>query len=818
MSRLLVRVACALALCVLLPTAKAQDLNGEESLRVFHEVSHADASFRDPFFAPRVETNRVVSIPHNIRWCETETKRIDNFKIAAGAKKGAFDGFYFDDSDVYKVVEGIGSVLAKRRDAQLQEKVEEWIRYFADAQQEDGYLVNYFKLVKPEEKWTNLAGNHELYCAGHLAEAAIEWERSTHDKRLSRISRSFLDLICERYGADAGRLKNVPGHEEIELALVKAGEFYGERKYLDEAKFFVDLRGVPDGRETGLYGELAQDHKPIREQTEIVGHAVRAGYLYSAATDLACIYRDEALLDAMRTLFTDATRRKMYVTGGIGSTGKNEGFEEAFKLPNREAYCETCASIALIRWARRMNLATGEAKYVDVLERAAYNAFAAGSGLDGKSYFYVNPLESTGRVERRPFFSCACCPTNAVRAWAQLSQCAYATTRVADPETPEDGDNAVVVNLYGQGKGRIELADKYVDVEQSTRFPYDGAVMLRVSYRMKSPNAPSTPFYVKTRVPGWAGATSDPDGYRLHKIEPNKDRSATLNLFFPMEVKRISARSEVEADRGRVALQRGPLVYCFEECDNRGTRVDRAVLAKQQKYVVKTTKNFAGAGIDVDAIYCQDVDGATLVAVPYAVWNNRARGRMVVWMRQDGLDPDREQNADDWIDASGDPILYKPIDQNELTDFRCELDETEVDFNASYLEDFHSTFDGNNQATSPESSADYGVPRATWYAKRGTQEWFEYAFVKPRKISSTAVYWFDDEAINGGCRTPESWTLQWQAQGSDEWRDVETTDAFSVDKDREIVVNFTEVEAAKVRLVAKLRKDYSGGILRWTVR
>ena len=803
-------------------SAFAQDAP-KQALR---EVPFTEVTLDDNFWAPRIEANRVVSVPHNIKWCETETGRINNFKIAGGLEKGDFSGIYFDDSDVYKIVEGFAYSLAAHPDPALQKKADEWIDYFGKAQQPDGYLMTYFIIGHQNERWANLASMHELYCAGHMAEAAVAYQRATGDDRFVKINRKLLDLICKRYGPNEGQLKNVAGHEEIELALVKMYQLTGDRKYLDEAKFFIDTRGVAEGREKGLFGEYCQDLIPVREQSEIVGHAVRAMYLYCGATDVAGYYKDDALMAAMRRIFTNLTRNKMYITGGIGSSRSNEGFEENFKLPNGDAYCETCAAIGMVFWSHRMNLATGEATFADYMERAAYNGFMSGYSLNGDKYFYVNPLESRGTHHREPFFGCACCPSNVIRALPSIPGYVYATA-----ESSDNGEDTIVVNMYATGKSTIELADKFVDVEQSTRYPYDGIVFIRTTVRMKDENAKATPFILKTRVPEWSGLKGDDKGYQTRTIDPSKDATSVIALDFPCDVVRMIANPKVQADNGRVALQRGPLVYCFEQTDNPDVRVDRIILAKDPEFKVETRKNFIQDGTTndatrnaasrtVDVITCKDYQGRKLVAVPYCVWDNRAAGRMSVWVRQAGLDSGEDGAIAklDWTDADGAPILYRPLDASLLSDEAPTIANAETEFSASNETDRLSTLDAENQSAKPANSGDQNSPRATWWSHKGTTEWFQYDYLKPKKVSSSTVYWFDDREIGGGCRVPASWKLQYFDDAAKKWVDVKTNDAYGVDMDKDIVVNFEEVTTSKVRLEAKLQENYSGGILRWVVK
>lgn len=799
----------------------------EAPKQALREVPFTDVKLSDDFWAPRIETNRLVSVPHNIKWCETETERINNFKVAGGLKDGHFGGIVYDDSDVYKIVEGFAYTLAAHPDPELKKKADEWIDYFRRAQQDDGYLMTYFIIDHPTEKWTNLAGMHELYTAGHMAEAAVAYKRSTGDDTFLKVNLALLDLICKRYGPNEGQLKNVPGHEELELALVKAYQLTGDRKYLDEAKFFIDIRGVAEGRETKLFGEYAQDHIPVREQTEIVGHAVRAMYLYSGATDVAGYFKDDELYAAMRRIYLNLTRNKMYITGGIGSSGSNEGFEGNFVLPNTTAYCETCAAIGMLFWTHRLNLATGKAEYVDVMERAAYNGFMSGYSLNGDGYFYVNPLASNGSAHREPFFSCACCPSNVTRALPSIPGYIYAT---AESTAAVNGADTVVVNMYAAGKSTIELADKYVDIEQKTRYPFDGAVEITASVRMKDENAAPTPFVLKTRVPEWSGLPADADGYAAQTIIPSKDKPSVATLNFPFEVKRMIANPNVEADAGRVALQRGPVVYCFEQVDNPDVRVDRILLAKDPEFRVETRENYiqdentndatrGAASRTVDVILCKDFKGRTLTAVPYCVWDNRAAGKMAVWVEQVGLETGENAPvaALNWTDGES-PILYQPLPAEILTDAIPENSDPEFELVMSDECDPYTTFNGLNQSANPASSADLEVPRATWWPNKGTKEWLEYDFRDAKTLSSAAVYWYDDRSLNGGCAVPSEWKLLWFDESANEWVDVETTDAYGVELDRDNVVNFKEITTRRIRLEAQMQPELAGGVLRWEVK
>ena len=795
--------------------------------RTFNEVPFTDVTVSDGFWQPRIETNRTVSAAHNIDWCEHQTGRIDNFRKAGGSMEGEFKGIYFDDSDVYKVIEGLAYTLASGDDETIRTTGRRWIDAIASAQQPDGYLMCYFTLVKPDEKWTDLASMHELYCAGHMAEAAVAWKQATGDDSLLNVNRRLMDLICARYGDGQGQLKNVAGHEEIELALVKLYQLTGDEKYLKQAKFFVDCRGVADGREKGLFGEYCQDHIPLRDQSEIVGHAVRAMYCFAGATDVAGYYHDEALMAAMNRLWNNVTLRKMYIIGGIGSDAKNEGFRGEFFLPNKSAYCETCAAIGLVLWAHRMNLATGEAKFADCLEQSLYNNVLSGYAIAGDKYFYVNPLASDGNHHRQPFFGCACCPTNVIRLIASLPGYVYATGQSPERKAAgKEGDDTIVVNLFVEGKSKIELADGTVEIEQTTGYPFDGEVKIHMTSAPKSDTEKGAAYRLLLRNPGkgaYTEAKSCAFGTETN-IEINTET---------MDPIRMMAHPQIEADRGLVAVKRGPLVYCFEQCDNE-VPVDRIILAKDPEFKVEFREQFIRTPDDAEAaktskardvavITCKDWQGNTLTAVPYCVWDNRAPGKMNVWVRQFGLStkPDASPEALDkngWT-FEGEPVPYRPLIDGDLTETELDASDFAPIFSASFAKDASSKFIGGNTDLAPHDSSDQTIPRFTFWDHRGTNEWFEYEFFKPREISKTTLYWFDDEKTGGGCRIPAAWRLLWQPEDSDRWLPVDTEPlAFSTEKNRDVTVTFKPVQAKKLRVEVRLREGCSGGILKWNVQ
>ena len=412
----------------------------EPAHRKLKAVPFTAVQVRDSFWAPRLQTNREKSLPHNFKWCE-DTGRFSNFAKAAGLVQGEFEGIYFNDSDVYKVLEGASYSLADHPDPALDRMTDEVIAKIAAAQRKDGYLNTYYTLVEPGKEWTECGVKHELYCAGHLIEAAVAHYRATGKRTLLDVAIRYANYIDSLFGP--GKKADVPGHEEIELALVKLYEVTGDERYLELSKFFLTSRGKPAQRKQ-LYGEYCQDHRPVAEQTEIVGHAVRAMYLYSGVADVAAYTGDETFVAAMAKLWDDVVLHKMYITGGIGARHEGEAFGDPYELPNESAYCETCAAIGLALWSHRLNLLHADAQFADVLERVVYNGVLSGIGMDGEHYFYVNPLAADGNHHRQPFYPCACCPTNVVRFLPSLPGYVYATDR--------DG---IYVNLYVAGDGQV---------------------------------------------------------------------------------------------------------------------------------------------------------------------------------------------------------------------------------------------------------------------------------------------------------------------------------------------------------------------------
>jgi DUF1680 family protein len=427
-------------------------------------VPFQEVHITDGFWSKRIDTNRTATIEANLRKCES-TGRIRNFAIAGKLEEGKHKGLLFDDSDLYKVLEGIAYTLSSQRDAELEKRTDAIIDKIAAAQQPDGYLNTYYTLVKPEERWKNIQYGHELYCAGHLIEAAVAYHQATGKRKLLDVAIKLADHIDRTFGP--GKKVDTCGHEEIELALVKLHRATKEERYLKLAQFFLDMRGRKDKRR--LFGEYAQDHKPIREQMEVAGHAVRAMYLYCGMADVAGITGDKELLRAITRIWHDVVDRKMYVTGGIGPSASNEGFTVPYDLPNDSAYAETCAAIGMALWNHRMFLMSGEGKYADVLEREVYNGLLSGVSLSGDRFFYVNPLGSVGRHHRVEWFDCSCCPTNIVRYVPGMGERVWAHR-----------DNAIWTVLYMGNQTTIPLKDGKVRLTEKTKYPWEGDIEITI--------------------------------------------------------------------------------------------------------------------------------------------------------------------------------------------------------------------------------------------------------------------------------------------------------------------------------------------------
>ena len=780
------------------------------------------------FWLPRFETNRLVTVRTDFEKCELA--RIPNFRKAAAHEWGTFKGIPFDDSDVYKVIEGAAYTLATHPDAELEKYVDGVNEAIAGAQEPDGYIYTArtlgftrkgkdgklgFGIMGPM-RWSYLSHSHELYNAGHLYEAAVAYWETTGKRTLLDVAVKSADLIDRTFGPAPSQLKNTSGHEEIELALCKLYRATGEVRYLKLARFLLDMRGhivldsqydakvfsqsgeLVNGNEMDARGAYLQTHLPVTQQREAVGHAVRAAYLYCGMADVAALEGNDEYVEAIDAIWENVVQKKLALNGSLGARHGGETFGANYELPNESAYNETCAAIGNALWNQRLFLLHGDAKYIDVLERTIYNGVISGVSLGGDEFFYPNPLASKGGYKRKKWFGCSCCPVNVVRFIPQIAQFAYATR-----------DDAAYVNLFVDSDATLKLKNGEVKLTQKTDYPWDGKVKLTID---GIANTKSSNFKLAVRIPGWCvGRPVPSDLYtqvvpgtlddfavkvngEVLKVSPAKGYCVierewkagdVVEVEMNMPVRRIKAHDNVAADRGRLAVERGPIVYCAEGVDN-GERVLDKVLAADAEFT-RTTCNILGniyPALTARAVSPRRGlrsgvrnEPCTLTLVPYFAWCHRGAGEMQTWFPTEASE------------------------ENAIPDYVVKASHCNPRDKVAALSD----------GILPKSSGDQSVPRFTFWDHRGTDEWIQYHFVEPEEVRGVEVYWFDD-AGSGGCRVPESWKVQWRPAKDAPWQDVDV--AGPCEKDRFCAVDFpSPVRAQAIRIAVKLRRDYSGGVL-----
>ena len=644
---------------ILIPCFLFSQVEKKEKDYPIKPVNFWEVKVTDEFWAPRMETNRLVTIPYLFRMNE-ESGRVDNFRIAAGLKTGKHTGKRYNDSDVYKAIEAASYTLKTNPDPELKKKIDDLIKIIARAQEPDGYLFT-TRTIDPKnpapgsgkERWSNLRVSHELYNLGHLYEAAVAYLQATGERSLLEVALKSADLLVKTFGPD--KLRAFPGHQEIEIGLVKLYRITGNENYLKLAKFFLDERGHYHGGEVYprtspfvIYNseEYLQNHKPVLEQTEAVGHAVRATYMYSGMLDVAALGGFPEYARASQKLWENVVGKKLYLTGGIGSTGEYEAFGAEYELPNEKAYAETCAAVGNTFWNQRLFQLEGDGKYIDVLERIIYNGLLSGVGLSGDKFFYQNPLASRGKYERSSWFEVACCPANAARFLATFPQYIYAHS-----------EDEVFVNLFVNSTANFEFKKFKLELIQETKYPWLGSVKIGINpSRVKE-------FTVAVRIPGWVQGQPVPgDLYRYaeeeagqvtvrlnRKLVPVKvDRGYlrlnrkwrkgdVIEIIFPMPIRRVLANERVAENRGRVAVERGPIVFCAEGKDNGGTALDLALpdSAKLQQWfrsdLLAGVTVVTGNGLVVDS-RGNEVRKQNLFLIPYCTWANRGAWEMAVWL------------------------------------------------------------------------------------------------------------------------------------------------------------------------------------------
>lgn len=639
------------SLPVLCSVCFLQSLQSQSSIQQYQNIKFSKVEINDKFWKPKIEKVSTVTIPVCIDQTEVKTPRIRNFEIAAGKRTGKFQGLFYDDSDVFKALEAIAYSLKNHPDATLEKKADEWIDLIAAAQLKDGYINTYYSLQFPEKRWTDMS-MHEDYNGGHLIEAAVAYFDATGKRKLLDVAIKFADHFASLFGPDKRHW--VTGHQELELALVKLFMTTKNDKYLNLANWLLSERGHryakgytwTDWKDTAY----AQDVKPVKEQKEITGHAVRAMYMYTGAADVAALTGDEGYIKAMEDVWKDVVHRNMYITGGIGSAGRNEGFSTDYDLPNESAYCETCASVGMVLWNQRMGMLTGDSKYIDILERSLYNGALDGISLEGSQFFYGNPLASVGRNARRDWFGTACCPANIARLIASLGNYIYGSNK--------DG---LYVNLFVGSNTSFQSGKQQVPVNMKTNYPWDGNVEVAFSPEKKSH------FNLHIRIPGWASGEAVPGGlysfedtsvtaftvrlngkevpYKREKgyivLDREWKKGDVVQLTLPMDIKRVISRPEVSENTDRVAIQRGPLVYCVESTDNDGqawniilskntnlTTVEKTIISEPVVAIQGETPKLTISG-DGNNIRTEN---KPLVAIPYYTWANRKRSEMQVWL------------------------------------------------------------------------------------------------------------------------------------------------------------------------------------------
>lgn len=638
-----------------------------------HSINLQKIKIADDFWSKHVNLVKDAILPYqwdamNDRIPDADPSHcLENFKIAAGRKEGEFYGAVFQDTDIAKWLEAVGFTLAANKDPELEKTADEVIDLIAEAQREDGYLDTYFIIKEPERRWKNLCEGHELYTAGHMMEAAVAYYQGTGKRKFLEVVLRLADLLCETFGHEEGKIHGYPGHQEVEIGLIKLYQVTGERKYLDLAKYFIDARGTGENyflREMSapdyqnIFPEFAdyqpaysQSDRPVREQTAAEGHAVRAVYMYSAMADLAYEYQDQELMKTCERLWNNIVQKQMYITGGIGASGILERFTTDYDLPNDCNYAESCASIGLAMFGIRMANITKDAVYIDTVERSLYNTVLAGIALDGRSFFYVNPLEvwpdncmertSKEHVKpvRQKWFGVSCCPPNIARTLASLGQYIYSV-----------GEEELYVNLFVSNETEIEIGTEEVRVSMETKFPFDNQISMKVH------NVPAAGMKLALRIPAYArnyqiSFNGQQAEYQVEKGYASLILSGETEVIITFEApaKFVRANPNVRADCGKTAIVKGPLVYCLEEIDN-GKNLSELFVCTDQEIKEVESDLFGGitelvvkgkrmeeSSWKEGELYAEHpvvLSDVELKAVPYAYWNNRGKGEMTVWVKE----------------------------------------------------------------------------------------------------------------------------------------------------------------------------------------
>lgn len=774
-------------------------------------VQFTSVKVNDAFWGQRLKASREVTIPLAFSKCE-ETGRYENFVKAAqqmhSDKNLGFEvkGYSFDDTDVYKTIEGASYVLQTYPDKKLEAYIDSVLTIVAAAQEPDGYLYT-ARTMNPEHphewagehRWEMVEDlSHEFYNLGHMVEGAVAHYQATGKRNFLDIAIRYADCVCREIGENPGQVVRVPGHQIAEMALARLYLATGDRKYLDQAKFFLDKRGT-----TSIRQEYSQSHLPVLEQDEAVGHAVRAAYMYSGMADVAALTGDQGYIDAIDRIWENIVSKKMYITGGIGSTNSGEAFGDNYELPNMSAYCETCAAIGNVYVNHRMFLLHGESKYYDVLERSLYNGLISGVSLEGNGFFYPNPLESVGQHQRQAWFGCACCPSNISRFIPSLPGYVYAVN-----------GRDLYVNLYMSNTLTQKIAGKDVVLSQETSYPWNGDVQIRIEKN----NAKD--FALKLRIPGWVRGEVVPsdlysykDGKKLgYKVLVNGEevqaelekgyftinrrwkKGDVVSLHLDMEPRIVRANHNVKADEGRIAIEKGPVVYCAEWPDNDFSV--RSVIMSQKPELSVEHRSDLLYGIDMIHSDAQTiaydekgrlvVKDVTLNLIPYYAWCHRGSGEMTVWLPQELR-------------------VTKPLMPENL----ASKSKVSVSRRGSSLSAI-------NDRLVPAYAEDRSAPYFHWWPAKNSTEWISYEFPQTTTVSTSTVYWFDDQPW-GGCKVPDSWKIYYR-NSAGEWVEVEALGAYPREKGIASEVSFKPVATDAVKIEIVQPEEYSCGLFEWDIK
>ena len=766
------------------------------------------------FWGQRLQASRNTTVPLAFSKCESEG-RYKNFDNAAAHLKDPSKtfkvngvGYSFDDTDPYKTLEGAAYILQTYPDKKLEAYCDSVIDIIGRAQEPDGYLYT-ARTQNPTDphhwagdcRWVKEEDlSHELYNLGHMVEGAVAYWQATGKRKFLDIACRYADVACKEVGPNPGQMCVVPGHQIAEMAMARLYLATGQKRYLDFAKFLLDYRG-----KTSIKQEYSQSQKPVIEQDEAVGHAVRAAYMYAGMADVAALTGDEGYIKAIDRIWDNIVTKKLYITGGIGATSSGEAFGKNYELPNMSAYCETCAAIGNVYVNYRLFLLHGESKYYDVLERTLYNGLISGVSLQGDGFFYPNPLESMGQHQRQAWFGCACCPSNICRFIPSLPGYVYAVK-----------EKNVYVNLFLSNTSTLSVGGKKLTLTQKTDYPWDGETVLTIDKNSVGE------FNLKIRVPGWLRNKPVPgdlyqytdnkrlgysfivngvtvpllvgdDGYV--NIERRWKKGDKVVICFDMEPRTVRANNKVEADRGMIAVERGPIVYCAEHPDNQFDIF--SALVNQEPTLRLGKKEIAGTTLTTLVTDAQTLDfdkqgkltvkDQMLTLIPYYAWCHRGSGKMRVWLPQD-------------LSAT------TPAQPATLAS------ESKVTTSTPRMPAISSV----NDRLVPKGENDRSVPYTHWWPKKASTEWIAYEFPQEAEVSTATVYWFCDKPW-GGCDVPKSWRILYQT-ASGEWKPVESDASYPTYRGTASTVNFNPVKTKAVRLEVTLPGNDSAGLFEWSVK